>query len=105
MIARSEVYGLDISSLDFLLDYFSLKKYITKVGSSYSKWSKICRGIPQGSILGPLFFNIFNNDILFFVEKSEICNFADDNTTLYSYRQDLPKIKEYLRCAMKNTLT
>ena len=79
LIAKLEAYGLDVDSLNFLLDYLSLRKHRTKVGSSYSKWSEICRGIPQGSILG-LLFNIFINDIFFFVEKSEICNFADDNT-------------------------
>ena len=46
-------------------------------------------------------FNIFINDISFFVEKSEICNFADDK---YSCGKDLPKIKEGLICAMKNIL-
>ena len=79
LIAKLEAYGLDRGSLNVLLDYLSLRKHRTKVGSSYSKWSEICRGIPQGSILG-LLFNIFINDIFFFVEKSEICNFADDNT-------------------------
>ena len=79
LIAKLEAYRLDVGSLNFLLDYLSLRKHRTKVGSSYSKWSEICRGIPQGSILG-LLFNIFINDIFFFVEKSEICNFADDNT-------------------------
>ena len=61
----------------------SSRKQRTKIGSADSNWSKILRGIPQGSILGPLLFNIFINDIFFFIEKSEICNFADDNT-LYS---------------------
>ena len=46
-------------------------------------------------------FNIFINDIFFFVEKSEICNFADDNT-VYSCGKDLPKVKEDLICTMKN---
>ena len=81
--------------------HLSLRKHRTKVGSSYSKWSKICRGIPQGSILRPLLFNIFINDIFFFVEKLEICNFADDNT-VYSCGKGLAKIKENLICTMKN---
>ena len=49
-------------------------------------------------------FNIFINDIFFFVEKLEICNFADDNT-VYSCGKDLPKIKEDLICTLKNILT
>ena len=71
LIEKLEAYGLDLGSLNFLLDYRSSRKHRTKVGSSYSKWSEICKGIIQGSILGPLLFNIFINDIFFFVEKSE----------------------------------
>ena len=36
--------------------------------------------MPQGSIIDPLIFNIFINDIFFPIEKSEVCNFADDDT-------------------------
>ena len=70
LIAKLEAYGLGIGSLNFLLDYLSLRKHRTKVGSSYSKWSEICRGITQGSVLRPLLFNIFINDI-FFSEKNQ----------------------------------
>ena len=101
LIAKLEAYGLDVGSPNFLLDYLSFRKHRTKVGSSYSKWSKIYRGIHQGSMLGPLLFNIFINDVLFFVEKPEICNFADDNT-VYSCVKDLAKTKEDLINVLKN---
>ena len=71
------------------------------MGSSYSNWSEVFRGIPQASVLGPLVFNIFINDIFFFIEKSEICNFADDNT-LYSCDRNLLHIKKNLTFDMKN---
>ena len=81
-IAKLEAYGRGNGSLNFLLVYLTFRKQRTKVGSAYSKWSEIRRGIPQGLILGLILFNIFINDILMIIEQS-ICNFADDNT-LYS---------------------
>ena len=88
LIAKLEAYGLGNSSLNLRLDYLTFRKQRTKVGSAYSKWSKIRRGIPQGSTLGPILFNIFINDIFMIIEQSDICNFAGDNT-LYSCGESL----------------
>ena len=41
LMAKLEAYGSDIGSLNFLLDYLSLRKHRTKVGSSSRKWSEI----------------------------------------------------------------
>ena len=80
LIGKFKAYGLVNGSLNLLLDYLSFGKQRTKVGSAYSKWSKIRFGIPQGSILGPLLFSIFINDIFMIIERSDICYFVDDNT-------------------------
>ena len=47
---------------------------------SFSEWERIIAGVSQGSILGPLFFNIFINDVFLYIEKSDLCNYADDST-------------------------
>ena len=62
------------------MSYLNFRKQRPTVGSSYSKWSEIKHGIPQGSIQGSLLFYIFINDLFFVIEKSDICNFVDDDT-------------------------
>ena len=79
LIAKLEAYGLDKTCLHLLRDYLSNRKQRTRIGSSFSDWWDIICG-PQGSILGPLLFKIFIKNMLFFVSKSGMSNFPDDNT-------------------------
>ena len=53
-----------------------------KVNGSFSNWHETNLGVPQGSVLGPLLFNIYINDMLYLMEDAEVCNYADD-TTIY----------------------
>ena len=91
------------NSLNLLADYLSGRKQRTKVGSVFSERRKIICRIPQGSILGPLLFNIFINDLFFFVLKCDICSFADDNT-VYSCNKLLSKILVNIQFDLKNVL-
>ena len=51
VMAKLGAYGLGRSSLRLFMDYLNSRKQRTKVGSSYSRWSEIKHGVPQGSIL------------------------------------------------------
>ena len=76
IVAKSEAYGLAKESLQLINDYLNYRKQRTQIGSAYSYWANVIRGIPQSSILGPLLFNIFINNIFLVVEKLDVCNFA-----------------------------
>ena len=103
LIAKLECYGIDKVGLSFILDYTSRRKPRTKMSSSRSSWYDIIRGLPHGSILGPLFFNIFINDLFFFITLSEVCNFADENT-LYSSDKELEIVFRNLETDLSNVL-
>ena len=96
LIAKLGANGFETDALRYMKSYLTNRKQRVRVNKMFSEWKRITTGMPQGSILGPLLFNIFLNDLLLFISSSSLSNYADDNT-LYTFRDNLKKIKDNLR--------
>ena len=62
LLAKLKAYGVNIGSCMLLKDYLHGRMQRVKVGDTSSDWQEVRRRVPQGSVLGPMFFNIFTND-------------------------------------------
>ena len=81
LLSKLKAYGLQPTALKQIENYLTCRFQRIKVNNSYSSWSEITAGVPQGSILGPLLFNIFVfNDLLLYPQETFLSNYADDNT-------------------------
>ena len=91
LIAKLHTYGFSLESLTFIQSYLSNQIQRVKINSSFNEYSNIESEVPQGSISGPLFFNIFICDLFFDDIDIDLANYADD-TTPYAYDLERDKV-------------
>ncbi len=80
LIAKMGAYGFETDTLVFFYSYLKRRKQNVKINNIFSTFQVLLSGVPQGSILGPILFNIFMNDLFLWITEANLHNFADDNT-------------------------
>ena len=101
LIAKLQAYGFDNDSLNFICNYLVDREQRVKINSSFSTWSKIEYGVPQGSILGPLLFNINTLDMFFEQKDVNFTAYADDNTPYFCDKNLEVLLSKLQICALK----
>ena len=80
--------------------YLSKGKQQVQINNKFSSESTVIGGVPQGAIDRPLLFNLFINDLIFFIQCCTLSNYADDNN-LSSIRKNKHQVKTFLSSDFK----
>ena len=77
------------------------KAALLLLGDTRSDWQEVRRGVPQGSVLGPMFFNIFINDLFLHIKTVQLNMYADDGQ-LYTADTDPVSLERRISCEVSS---
>ena len=99
LLKKMEHYGIRGVALDWFASYLSYRKQYVSVNGHVSDYLDICRGVPQRSVLGPLLFLIYINDLSNVSKPLSFYLFADDTNT-YFEASDLFTLQKVMNCEL-----
>ena len=79
LLLKLKAYGFSLNAVKLKRSYLKNRKQQVQINNKFSSENVIIAGVPQGSIDRPLHFNLFINDLTFFIQYCTLSNYADDN--------------------------
>ena len=101
LLEKLDYYGIRGVAKDWFWSYLDNQKQYVTLNGSNSSIKTVLTGVPQGSVLGPLLFLIYINDLCKCVKYSEVYHFADDTNMLLS-RSSLETLAKWMNFDLKN---
>jgi hypothetical protein len=100
LIEKLQCYGVNGKELDWFVDYLQNRKQVVQFGNAYSEPGIVSFGVPQCSILGPLLFVLFINDLPNGTVRCDILMYADDTVIFFSAK-DTSEIERVLNTELE----
>ena len=101
LIDKLKIYGIKDEALSWFNTYLTNRKQQVAINNCKSDFKQISYGVPQGSILGPLLFLLFINDLPLYTSNVFTDLYADD-TTLYDVQDSMEQIENNLQSSLNN---
>ena len=101
LLSKLQLYGFNTTPVGWFKSYLSDRTQLCCINGANSETKIVTCGVPQGSILGPLLFIIYINDIVTCTEYCDINMFADD-TIFYLSNNNVDIINNHLQCDLNN---